>query len=239
MPGLTRVSHRNPGPPGYPPFVTPSPDDRILHLLKTKGPATAAALARRLSVTPAAVRQQLATLLAGGLVAFEDHAGQVGRPKRVWRTTRAADARFPDSHAELAVGLVSSLREALGERALARVIAERTRAQAEAYARLLPPAERPLAERVAALARIRRDEGYLAAVETPADGSLLLVENHCPICAAATACTGLCDGELALFRQVLGPAVAVTREEHLLAGARRCTYRIVPIRRPRAAGAAR
>ena len=219
--------------------MAPSPDDRILHQLKTKGPATAAALARRLSVTPVAVRQQLAALLTGGLVAYEDQAGQVGRPKRVWRTTRAADARFPDSHAELAVGLMASLREALGESALARVIAERTRAQAENYVRLMPARGRPLAERVAALARIRRDEGYLATVETPADGSLLLVENHCPICAAATACTGLCDGELSLFRQVLGPAVEVTRQEHLLAGARRCTYRIVPTRRPRAARATR
>jgi predicted ArsR family transcriptional regulator len=63
-------------------------------------------------------------------------------------------------------------------------------------------------------------------METLHDGSLRLVENHCPICAAATACTGLCDGELDLFRQVLGPGVEVVREEHLLAGARRCAYRI-------------
>ena len=34
----------------------------------------------------------------------------------------------------------------------------------------------------------------------------LLVENHCPICAAAQVCQGLCDGELALFKAALGPA---------------------------------
>jgi predicted ArsR family transcriptional regulator len=59
-----------------------------------------------------------------------------------------------------------------------------------------------------------------------ADGSLRLIENHCPICAAAEVCTGLCDGELALFESVLGPKVTVERTEYLLDGDRRCTYAI-------------
>jgi len=37
---------------------------------------------------------------------------------------------------------------------------------------------------------------------------------------------GLCRSELALFRAVLGPGVEVERTEHILAGARRCAYRI-------------
>ena len=61
-----------------------------------------------------------------------------------------------------------------------------------------------------------------------ADGFLLL-ENHCPICAAATACQGFCRAELDVFRAVLGPGVSVERTDHILAGARRCAYRIVPV----------
>ena len=60
------------------------------------------------------------------------------------------------------------------------------------------------------------------------DGSWTLVENHCPICAAAEVCQGLCAGELELFRRVLG--ARVERTEHLLDGARRCVYRITPSR---------
>src|SRR5262245_59097738 len=121
--------------------------DRLLHLLKTKGPSTAGALARRLAVTPTAVRQHLGAMLEERLVEFADVGGQVGRPKRVWRTAAAADGRFPDSHAELAVGLVASVRAALGEKALARVVSERTRRQAEDYEARLPSRDRPLAER--------------------------------------------------------------------------------------------
>ena len=204
------------------------PRDRLLHLLKTKGPATAASLARRLGVTPTAVRQRLSRLEEEGLVAHHDVAGQVGRPKRTWRTAPAADAFFPDSHAELAVDLVASVRAAFGDEGLAQIVEERTRRQTAAYGASLPPRSAPLEARVEALARLRRDEGYLAGVERLRGGALRLVENHCPICAAARACTGLCAGELALFRAVLGPGVTVEREEHLLAGARRCAYRIAP-----------
>jgi predicted ArsR family transcriptional regulator len=60
---------------------------------------------------------------------------------------------------------------------------------------------------------------------------LLLIENHCPICAAARACQNFCRAELEVFRQALGEGAEVTREEHLLLGARRCAYRITPRRR--------
>ncbi len=57
-------------------------------------------------------------------------------------------------------------------------------------------------------------------------GGFLFVENHCPICAAAAACQGFCRAELMVFRAVLGPDVAIERTDHILAGARRCAYRI-------------
>ena len=77
-------------------------------------------------------------------------------------------------------------------------------------------------------ARIRREEGYMAEWTRAEDGALLLVENHCPICAAARTCQGLCRDELSLFREILGDDVEVERTEHLLSGARRCAYRVAP-----------
>ena len=63
--------------------------------------------------------------------------------------------------------------------------------------------------------------------EAQPDGDdVLLVEHHCPVCSAATACTGLCRGELDLFREVLGDDVEVERTQHLMAGDARCVYRV-------------
>lgn len=199
--------------------------DRILHLLKSRGPQTAAALARRCGVTSVAVRAQLERLAADDLAEFTEEPRGVGRPARLWRLTEQARGLFPDSHGELAVGMLAALRAAFGEDGLQRLIAERTRVQAAAYRKRVPAAE-TLERRVAALAALRREEGYMAEWARERDGALLLVENHCPICAAAEACQGLCAGELDLFRRVLGRGVSVERTEHLLDGSRRCVYRI-------------
>src|ERR687894_189355 len=69
-------------------------------------------------------------------------------------------------------------------------------------------------------------EGLVAA-EEEGEG-FLLVENHCPICAAANACQGFCSTELDLFRTVLGTGVEVELVEHIVSGDRRCAYRVTP-----------
>lgn len=68
----------------------------------------------------------------------------------------------------------------------------------------------------------------MAEVEPGEHGAFLFVENHCPICVAASECQGFCAAELDLFRSVLGPGVAIEREDHIVAGARRCAYCIRP-----------
>ncbi len=198
---------------------------RVLYALKSTGPQSADALARRLKVTGVAARQQLGRLLDKGLVSFEDHREGVGRPKRIWSLSEAGNARFPDSHATLTVDLIQAIGAALGADALDRVIAEREKATRRIYAERVRPG-RSLAERAKLLAEQRTEEGYMADVKRQPDGSLLLVENHCPICVAAKACQGFCKSELHLFRDVLGSEAKVEREEHILAGARRCAYRI-------------
>jgi predicted ArsR family transcriptional regulator len=203
----------------------PRTAERLLMLLKLRGPQTAAQLAAHLDVSTMAVRQHLDALLREGDVAWEDHGGKVGRPARHWMLTTHSRDRFPDTHAELTVRLIDSVRDALGASALDAVVAHH-QAQTEARYRKAIPARAQVGERVQILARLRDEEGYMATVERGDDGSWLLVENHCPICAAAEHCQGFCDGELRTFRNALGDAVSVQREEHLLRGARRCAYRI-------------
>jgi predicted ArsR family transcriptional regulator len=197
---------------------------RILELLKWRGPLDARALARRLKVSAMAVRQHLYALTEEKLVVSEDEPRPIGRPAKLWRLTAAANDLFPNAHAELTLNLIHSVRETFGERGLEKLIAARTRDQIEAYRAQVPRG--PLRRRVEALARMRAREGYMAEVKHAADGALLLIENHCPICAAAAACTNLCAGELQAFREVLGNDVRVERTDHILAGARLCAYRV-------------
>ncbi len=201
--------------------------DRLLHALKAAGPQTAAALARRLGITAVGVRQHLERLAGAGLTGFDDRREGVGRPKRYWRLTDAGHARFPDNHAGLTVELLRAVSDVFGEAGLERLIAQREAETLAGYRRRLDVL-RSLAGKVRMLARLRTEEGYMAESRPQPDGSFLLVENHCPICVAARTCQGLCRSELAIFAAVLGKDVIVERTDHILAGARRCAYRIAP-----------
>jgi predicted ArsR family transcriptional regulator len=199
--------------------------DRILFHLKTRGPQTAADVGLRLEMTPAGARQHLLGLETSGLVESTEQRQGRGRPKKYWRLTPRGHARFPDRHSELTLDMLRSIRGLFGERGLEKLIAHRERASIDAYCKDI--AKRPsLRQKLAALVKIRSREGYMASFSQQDRQTFLLVENHCPICAAAAACQGLCRSELAVFRAVLGDKISVERIDHVLAGARRCAYRI-------------
>jgi predicted ArsR family transcriptional regulator len=210
------------------PALEPRTRRGLLERLKQDGPQDAGALAGELGVSAMAVRQHLYALEKEGLVGFEEQARPVGRPAKLWRLTPQADRFFPDGHADLTLSLLAAMREAFGDAGLEKLLTVRTAEQIAAYRRRVDRAG-PLEARLQALARVRSEEGYMAAVETVEEGGgFLFVENHCPVCAAARTCQGLCASELEVFRQVLGPDVSVERGDHILAGARRCAYRVRP-----------
>ncbi len=200
---------------------------RALSALKRLGPITAEALAEELAVTPMAVRLHLYALEADGLAVHESSRRSRGRPAKLWSATAAADPFFTDAHAALTADLLSHMRDTFGDKGLDRILAARTRAQAGAYSARVDK-KKSLRGRLEELARVRSEEGYMAEVTADGAGSWLFLENHCPVCAAARVCTGLCREELALFRKVLGGNVNIERTDHIIEGARRCVYRVTP-----------
>ncbi|PCJ68448.1 MAG: transcriptional regulator [Rhodobiaceae bacterium] len=203
----------------------------IREIIKNHGPQDAASMAAELGVDPMAVRQHLYAMQEEGLVTFEEKAEGRGRPTKYWKLTRAADTYFPDAHGELAVSLLTEMGKVFGDEGLEKLLAGRTAQQLKDYKARLKGLT-TLKGRVSALAALRTQEGYMAVCEPAAigEGAYLLIENHCPVCSAAAACQGLCKYELELFQGALGKEVTVSRTDHILAGARRCAYTIIPKR---------
>jgi predicted ArsR family transcriptional regulator len=200
----------------------------VLRLLKTEGALDSAQLAGRLGLTAMAVRQHLYALQQAKFVTAEERPGAIGRPTKLWRLTPAADRFFPAAYAELSVALIDALSDAFGPAGVSRVLESRCSRQKVTYADRIRP-DAPLQEKLRQLALVRTEEGYMAEVKRETKTSFLFIENHCPICAAATACRGFCETELDLFRAVLGPDIGVERVEHIVSGDRRCAYRITPL----------
>lgn len=203
-------------------------EGQILRFLKFRGPQTTDSIARHLKITLPGARKHLNALLGAHLVGYADESGQVGRPKRSWHLTAAAERRFPDSHSVLTLEMIGAVRAVFGEDGLDRLIATRESDTEARYRRALENLD-DTGKKVAKLAELRSEEGYMADWQALPDGSFLLAENHCPICAAARICQGFCRSELSVFRTALGSGVSVERAEHILAGARRCAYVITPL----------
>lgn len=212
------------------PLADPTKTRRqVIDLLKKQGEASASDMADQLSLTTMAVRQHLYGLEIEGLVEWTAMpASGRGRPTKLWNLTQTAQRLFPDAHQDLAVDLITTFRETLGDDAFDTLLSKRGEKQVARYRQTMGNAK-TLKARCEVLTAIRNEEGYMAELEPLGDGEgWLLTENHCPVCAAAKICSGICTNELDVFQASLGTDCIVTRTDHLLAGARRCAYEIRP-----------
>lgn len=197
--------------------------ERILMNIKMHGEVSAAILADELGITKEGVRLHLKKLEDEALIQSNFKSEGVGRPVAYYSLSEKGSSKFPDTHAQVTVELLQSVKNLLGTNALDLLITDR---EAKVYARYTQQLSKVkgIENRLEALCKIRSDEGYMAEWKKE-EGAYFLIENHCPICAAATECQSFCRSELNNFRQLLDN-FQVEREQHIVAGARRCVYRV-------------
>ncbi|WP_236974138.1 helix-turn-helix transcriptional regulator [Membranihabitans maritimus] len=199
-------------------------NERSISILKEKGALPLSSIAKEMGVTSEGARFHLLKLEKEGLVRSRSEAKGRGRPKQIWSLTEKGHSRFPDRHAEMTAHLISTIRQTLGEEALEKILDSHEKGILERYRETLRK-EGSLESKIKKLVKIRSEEGYMAHY-IKEKTNFLFVEDHCPICAAAESCQNFCRAELNIFNEVLGNNVRVQREEHLISGDRRCTYKI-------------
>lgn len=209
--------------------MTSTTRQTILSLIKRRGPMTVQELSRSLEITPMGVRQHLAILERDGFVCSNGVRRGQGRPSRVYALTPKGDAIFPRTYEQVAVSLLEDIRTLDGEAKLAALLEHRRKRQLEQYRAAM--AGKEFAEKVAILARLRDEEGYLAEHRQEDKDTFALVEHHCPIRSVAEACHLVCSCEMALFAEAL--EAEVVRTHHIVAGAPECRYVLT---RPREGG---
>lgn len=199
----------------------------MLVYLKMHGPQTAALLAKEFKITTEGARLHLKNLMDEDLVNAEKQVGGVGRPMVYYSISEKGTGLFPNTHGDLTVQLLNSVKTILGQKALDKLVDAREQSAMERYEKELEGVTH-LEEKLEILTRIRSEEGYMAEWEKDDEG-YLLIENHCPICDAAKRCQGFCHAELHTFQKALGDKVTVKRMDHIVKGARRCCYRVKQI----------
>ncbi len=177
---------------------------RVARSILDHGPSTAAVLADRLSLTPAAVRRHLDQLVEEGAVEPRDPrpgaARGRGRPARLFALTPAGHDRFAQAYDDLAAQALRYLAETGGDDAV-RAFAERRVAFVEDRFATLAD-QQPDRTPAQVLAQVFTEEGYVASVREGPVGEQLC-QQHCPVAHVAHEFPQLCEAETAAISRVL------------------------------------
>ncbi|GAA1910048.1 transcriptional regulator [Nocardioides lentus] len=178
---------------------------RVARSILENGASTAAQLADRLGLTPAAVRRHLDQLVAEGSV---DSAQQRvrgargrGRPARVFSLTPAGRDHFDQAYDDLAAQALRYLAETGGDEAVMAFARRRVAFVERDHARLM--ATEPDRDPAEALAQVLTDGGYAAGVRDLPIGHQLC-QQHCPVAHVAHEFPQLCEAETEAISHVLG-----------------------------------
>ena len=188
--------------------------ERVARSILEQGPSTAAALAARLDLTPAAVRRHLDHLVADGTVEPREPrpAGGAasrgrGRPAKVFAITDSGRDRFDQQYDDLALQALRFLAETGGDDAVRAFADRRMSFIEERFATVVQ--DSPTLSPAEALARVFTDEGYLASVRSlpvvnQHTAGEQLCQQHCPVSHVAHEFPQLCEAETAAISRVLG-----------------------------------
>ena len=222
----------NPGPHG----VEARTRDRVRQTISEQGPLTAAALASRLGLTPAAVRRHLDLLAEQGAIeerAPADAGGSGrgrGRPARAYILSEAGHAGLDSDYDDVATSALRFLAEHAGADAVGEFARERSAELEARYAAQLATAAEDVTARAQALATALSADGFAASTRPFAAGTPLagvqLRQGHCPVQHVAAQFPAFCDAETDAFSRLLG--VHVQRLATLAHGEHVCTT-FIPI----------
>jgi predicted ArsR family transcriptional regulator len=186
--------------------------ERVVRSILVSGPSTAADLAERLALTPAAVRRHLDHLLTeGALEAREPRPSASrgrGRPAKLFAITEAGREHFDQQYDDLAVQALRYLSETGGDEAVMEFARRRVAFIERDYEVVV--ASHPDLTPAEALARVFSSEGYAASVRSlpllknGVDGAEQLCQQHCPVSHVAHEFPQLCEAETEAIGKVLG-----------------------------------
>ncbi|WP_426595426.1 helix-turn-helix transcriptional regulator [Cellulomonas sp. McL0617] len=206
---------------------------RVLQIVASAGPVSAAELAAQLDLAPAGIRRHLGVLEDSDQIAV--HGGSSGpkgrgRPARRYIVTARGQAALSHRYSELATQALRFLADTAGPDAVRGFAEMRISELEQRHGAAVRAAGDDVAARVRVLADGLAADGYAASARpVPGGTAMQLCQGHCPVQDVAHEFPQLCEAEARAFSRMLG--VHVQRLATLAGGGHVCTTHI-PVSNP-------
>lgn len=204
-----------------------STHDAVLMHLRQQNELTVGELCDLLKITSMAVRRHLVGLQKDGLVECRLVKQARGRPTYKYRLTAKAESLFPSAMNSLAFEMIDAVYEQSGHKGVTELLRTRDAWLAKKMEPILHPLT--IAEKVAEVARIFSENGYMTDWKALPDGNYFIYQHHCAVHQLATKYKQICALEPQLMQTLLG--VSVTRQQYMMKNDTVCGY-LVDVSQP-------
>jgi len=196
--------------------------EKIILLLKKRGPLAIGALSRELSITSMGIRQHLLSLEKRGLIEYITKRQGIGRPAFLYKLTEKADDLFPKEYDKFILNLFRDIEKNDGREKIEEILKWRkSRIIKEAKDALAD--KKSIREKLNGLRNILESDGYLSELSESNNHFTLKLFN-CPIFKLASEFKEVCRYDLQMLKELIGKEL--TREECIVDGNPSCTYTI-------------
>jgi len=197
--------------------------DKIIYLLKKKGPLSVEELAQELRITSMGIRQHLLSLEKKGYIDYVPRKQGIGRPAFLYRLTSKAQNLFPTMYDEFLLDVFQDIEASNGRQKIDDLFA-RHKVRFLNYFQDAQLDGKPLRERLMTIADVLSRKGYLAELVESNNHFSLRIFN-CPLLRLSSVYKDACRYHLEVFRELIGKEV--NRESCIVEGDTSCTY-VIP-----------
>ena len=201
----------------------------ILLLLKRAPDRSLTDIAADLHVSKVAALKHLTSLEREQLVERSYRTSGIGRPRAHFRLSGSSARLFPEAYTQMSLSALAFIEQRLGHAAVVELLQQRAREVADATRARFEG--RDLPGKVAELARVRAEGGYMAEMGGRRKGAIEMREHNCPILALAGQYPEACEVERRLFENLLKANVDVSHR--VVAGDPVCRFLIRATKVPR------
>ncbi|MFA4918938.1 MAG: metalloregulator ArsR/SmtB family transcription factor [Thermodesulfovibrionales bacterium] len=196
--------------------------EKIILLLKKRGPMAIDNLSIELGITSMGIRQHLLSLERRGLIEYLTKRQGIGRPAFLYKLTEKADELFPKEYDKFILNLFRDIEKNEGRDKIDEIFKWRKNRIIKEVRETLAN-KKTLQDRMYGLKDILEAEGYFAEL-TDMNNHFTLKLYNCPIFKLASEFKEVCRHDLQMFRELIGKELA--REECIVDGDISCTYTI-------------